>query len=116
MFLYTPKTDEQREDLILMYQLIIDHPKNGLVDLLFSKYHYRYHFIEYHENNRIWKWILEWTYEMEYHTRKDRMIIFTTVFCVFSYYGLHWCLYAFKLFVNYKKIRYEAPLNLLKLG
>lgn len=116
MFLYKPETDEQKEGLILMYQMIIDNSINGFINLLFANAHYRYYFIDQHKNNHIWNKILGWSDDITINSRMDKILLFTLVFSVFSYFALCWIFYALKIMINYKKIKYEAPLNLLKLA
>lgn len=117
MFLYKPETDEQKEGLILVYQLIIDNSINGFINLLFSDSHYRYYFVDQHQNNHTWNKLLRWSDDLDIAKfMPGRVLLFTLVFSVFSYFAFCWVFYALKIMINYKKIRREAPLNLLKLG
>lgn len=117
MFLYTPKTDKQIQDLILVYKSIINNPVMGLINLLFSFYHYRYYFIQKHKENKTWHRILVWTDKLNDNDNwADKILICTIAFLLFGYFGTIWVYYIFKIFVNYKKIVQEAPINLLKLG
>ncbi len=116
MFLYTPKTDEQKENLILVYQTIINNPVTGFVNLLTSGYHFRYHFIGRHKKKKAWTAVLNWCDNFEGETRGDMVIIYIMIFMLYSYYALCWIPWMLRIFINYKKIRQEAPINLLELG
>ncbi len=117
MFLYDPKTNEQKEGLILVYQMIIDKPSNGFINLLLSNDHFRWHFISRHEEQPWWQWFLNWSDDPRItDTRTGRMLIFGVALSAFTYFGMCWAYYALRLLINFKKIRHEAPLNLLKLG
>lgn len=114
MFLYTPKTDKQKESLILAYQTIIDHPVAGLINLIISEYHYKYYFIERHKENKIWNRILKWI--DEFHPGVNIVILYMIVFGLCSYYALRWIPWMLRILINYNKIRQEAPIHLLELG
>ena len=118
MFLYAPRTDKQTENLISQYQEIIDYPWLGLFSLLFTHYHYRFYFITQHQDNATWQGILKWAdgFEIDKVNTIGKMVLTTFIGILFTYYALLWLPYTFKVIVNYKKIRDEAPLNLLKLG
>ncbi len=117
MFLYEPKTDEQIQNLILVYQNIINNHAMGLIKLLFSFYHYRYYFIQKHKENKTWHRILVWADNFDLSQNWiDKILICTIAFFLFSYFGIIWISYIFKILVNYKKIIQEAPINLLELG
>ena len=118
MFLYKPKTEEQTDILIETYQMIIDRPGRGLFHLLFVHDHYRLYFITNHTDNMLWQKILRWAdgIEIDNMNRIGKMIMYALVVGLFSYYTMCWPVYAFKVLINYKSIRNEAPLNLLKLG
>ncbi len=117
MFLYAPRTEEQTDNLIAMYQTIIDEPSRGLFHLLFVG-HYRFYFITQHKNKPWWQKLLKWahTIEIDKMNTLGKTVMYTIIVGIFSYYGLCWLTYTFKVIVNYKRIRDEAPLNLLKLG
>ncbi len=116
MFLYNPQTDDQKEDLILAYQTIIDHPIAGIINLITSGYHYRYYFITRHTKNKIWNAVLNWTDTFEFETSLRGILLYIIVFAVYSYYALCWIPWMLRILINFKKIRQEAPLNLLELG
>ena len=59
---------------------------------------------------------LEWTDEITEETRLGKAVIYTMIGGLFTYYGSCWLSYAFRVLINYREIRDEAPLNIIKLG
>ncbi len=124
MFLYEPRTDEQKLNLLKIYRIMIDNPVVGFITLLMSGYHYRFYFVTKHLKNKTWQTALK---SIERHRGLDTMdkvnvlktdflIVLICIFGLFSYYYLYWIVWMLRISVNYKKIRQEAPINLLELS